>query len=108
MINLITSVVYFIILLALVYGVNGNVTWILLAKAFTSLIAIILAFVLIPIKKKFSFQPQVFKELIKFGSPLQVNDILTFFFQRIDSVVVAAFLGPADLALYEVARNISG
>ena len=106
MINLITSVVYFIILLALVYGVNGNVTWILLAKAFTSLIAIILAFVLIPIKKKFSFQPQVFKELIKFGSPLQVNDILTFFFQRIDSVVVAAFLGPADLALYEVARKI--
>ena len=97
---------YFIILLALVYGVNGNVTWILLAKAFTSLIAIILAFVLIPIKKKFSFQPQVFKELIKFGSPLQVNDILTFFFQRIDSVVVAAFLGPADLALYEVARKI--
>ena len=57
-------------------------------------------------KKEVFFSTPGFKELIKFGSPLQVNDILTFFFQRIDSVVVAAFLGPADLALYEVARKI--
>jgi O-antigen/teichoic acid export membrane protein len=47
-----------------------------------------------------------FKELMKFGYPLQINDVLGFIYSRIDTVAVAIFLGPVDIATYEVARKI--
>ena len=82
----------------LVSRLNGNITLLILARVLSSFLACILAFVFIPIRKRISFQMDVFKELIKFGYPLQINDILGFIYNRIDTVAVAIFLGPVDIA----------
>ena len=100
------SATYFVFLLVIVYKLNGNVTWLIFAKAISSLIACVAAFTFIPIKKSFSFHFDAFKELMKFGYPLQINSILHFTFSRIDTIVIAAFLGPTEVALYEVARKL--
>lgn len=48
----------------------------------------------------------VAKELLRFGLPLQVNTFLTFIFSRGDTMLIGMLMGPADTALYEVARRI--
>jgi len=96
----------FILLFVVVYVLKGGITWLILAKTFSSFIACTFAFLSIPIKKRLFFHWNFFKELIKFGFPLQINDILSFINSRIDTLVVAALLGPSGIALYEIARKI--
>jgi O-antigen/teichoic acid export membrane protein len=102
----IASLINLFFILMLVYMVKGDMTWLILARAFSSFLACIYAFFSIPIKKRFSFKVDAFKELIRLGFPIQINDILGFVFNRIDTIAVAAFLGPAQIASYEVARKI--
>ncbi len=105
--DLISSSLNFLLLLALVYGINsGSITWLILIKVVSSFLACMFAFISIPVKKKITFDFDKFKELIMFGFPLQLNDVLSFISTRIDTLVVAALLGPAEVAYYEVARKI--
>jgi len=103
--NAIESVT-FLVLLVIVYRINGNITLLFLARITSSCVTSIIAFVFIPIKKRIFFQRSAFMELMKFGFPLQINDIMGFIYSQIDKVAVAVFLGPADIAAYEVARKI--
>jgi O-antigen/teichoic acid export membrane protein len=80
--------------------------WLVLAKVFSSFTACIFAYLSIPLKKRFSLRAVYFKDLIRFGFPLQINDILGFINSRVDTLVVAALLGSAGIAFYEVARKI--
>jgi O-antigen/teichoic acid export membrane protein len=104
--DLIASFINLILLFLLVYLIKGNITYLILAKAISSFLSCVYAFVSIPIKKKCSFQLDIFKELIRFGFPLQITDTVWFVSNRIDTFVVAALLGPVNIALYEVARKI--
>ncbi len=63
-------------------------------------------FVSIPVKKRLLIQPVVAKGIIKFGYPLQINDILSYFYSRIDTLMIAALLAPANIAYFEIARKI--
>jgi O-antigen/teichoic acid export membrane protein len=101
----ITSCMY-LALVIVIYIINGEITLLILARAFSTLLACLYAFFSIPIKKRLSFQMGTFKQLIKFGYPLQINDIMSFIYSRIDTLSVAMFLGPTEIATYEVARKI--
>lgn len=105
LVNTISSIT-FLVLIIILCAMNGDIHLLILARVFSSLLASVIAFILIPIKKRFIFDAAIFKELIKFGYPLQINGILTFIFNRIDSLAIAVYLQPADLAMYEVARKI--
>jgi O-antigen/teichoic acid export membrane protein len=102
----IASLINFGLLVVLVYVLNGDITWLIVARFFSSFLACVFAFTAIPIKKRISFDVTSFKELMKFGLPLQLNGILNFIYSRIDTIMIAALLGPAEIALYEVARKI--
>jgi O-antigen/teichoic acid export membrane protein len=102
----IVSLSNFGLLVVLVYVLNGDITWLIVARFFSSLLSCAFAFAAIPIKKRISFDVTLFKELIKFGLPLHINSILNFIYSRIDTIVIAALLGPAEIAIYEVARKI--
>jgi O-antigen/teichoic acid export membrane protein len=104
--DLITSSMNFLLLLVLVYLIRGNIILLMLIRAFSSFLACVFAFFSIPIRKRLSFQIEAFKKLIKFGYPFQIKDIFGFISSRIDTLVVAALLGPVDIAVYEVARRI--
>jgi O-antigen/teichoic acid export membrane protein len=101
----IASSVY-LIFVVLVYVINGDITLLILARAFSSFLACVYAFVSVPIRKRIVFHVDAFKELMGFGYPLQINNIMTFIYSRIDTIAVAMFLGPAEIATYEVARKI--
>lgn len=59
-----------------------------------------------PIKKQLEFHFNMLKGVLAFGFPLQINDILTFIYHRIDTLIIGALLGSADIAYYEIARRI--
>lgn len=46
------------------------------------------------------------RSLLSFGAPLQANYLLSFTYQRIDTLLIALFLGPTQVAFYEIARRI--
>ena len=95
-----------ILYVILIYVIHTPLYGFLLAGAFSTILACLYAILSIPIRKKIAIQVEALKELVRFGYPLQVNDLLHFIYSRIDTVAVAAFLGPAEIALYEVARKI--
>lgn len=98
--------VNFILILALVYFIKGDIHTLLLTRVLSGILSIIYAYFSVPIKKKLIFTRSLFKELIKFGYPLQINSILTFIYTRIDTIMIGAMLGAADIAFYENARTI--
>jgi len=103
--DLITSSMY-LILLILVCSINGDITLLILARIFAAFLTCIYSFISIPIRKRISFRMDVFKDLMRFGYPLQINNIMAFIYSRVDTIAVAMFLGPAAVAAYEVARKI--
>ncbi|MGB1285920.1 MAG: oligosaccharide flippase family protein, partial [Aggregatilineales bacterium] len=46
------------------------------------------------------------RQMLKFGFPLQINYLLSFIYQRIDTFLIGIFLGPTEVAYYEIARRI--
>lgn len=55
---------------------------------------------------KLEFEIEVLKRMLIFAFPLHINYILTFIFTRIDTFIISALLGPAEVAFYEIARRI--
>lgn len=104
--DLVASLSNFTLVLVVIFIINGSINVLVLMRVFSAILAGIVALIFIPIRKTVSFRFDTFKELMKFGYPLQINDFLSFIFLRIDTIVIAAFLGPAEIALYEVARKI--
>lgn len=56
--------------------------------------------------KRLQFDRAHLAKIIHFGWPLQVNDVLNFVFSNMGSLTVAAFLGPAEVALLSVAGKV--
>lgn len=69
-------------------------------------IAGVYMFVSIPVRKYLLIEIPLMKSIIKFGFPLQLNDIVSYFYGRIDTLMIAAMLPVADIAYFEVARKI--
>lgn len=97
--NLVGVVVF---VLWLQYGAIG----LIYARAISLFISLTFIYVNLPISKRIEFQRDTLREMLVFGFPLQINDILTFVFKRIDTILVGVLLGPAGVGLYEVARKI--
>jgi O-antigen/teichoic acid export membrane protein len=104
--ELIASFINFILIVILVLFLHQGVLGLLLAKTISLGVACVYAYSSIPLPKKFEFHLNLLKSVLRFGFPLQLNDILTFFYLRIDTLMVGALLGPAAIAYYEIARKI--
>ncbi len=70
------------------------------------LIAGVYMFVSIPVRKYLLIEISLMKDIIKFGFPLQLNDILSYFYNSIDTWMIAALLPTADIAYFSIARRI--
>ena len=55
---------------------------------------------------KLQLQMSVFKDAVKFGFPLYLNNMLNFFHYRVSIFIMGIMLTPASIAYYEVAMKI--
>ena len=104
--DLMTSALNLLLLLAFVFFLKVGVVELILARALAVFAGGVFAYFSIPIKKKFVLRPDTIRELARFGLPLQLNDILSFIYTRIDTLIIGVLLGPAEIAIYEIARKI--
>jgi O-antigen/teichoic acid export membrane protein len=89
-------------LIVLKKDLSGLIFAFLLAFA----VAIVFQYSVLPVKRRFSFDLRIFKEIFKFGIPLGLNNILTFIYARVDRFLLGAMIGPIGVAYYDVASRI--
>lgn len=97
--NLGLIVVFLAILRA---GLEG----LLLATLLTSAGVVLLRVALIPLPKRLRFDWPLTREMIRFGLPLQANNILTFISQRLDMLLLGALATPTTVAYLGMASKI--
>ncbi len=97
-----------VLLVGLVIGIAGkSVTGIALAMAASYALAVIWLMAALPRGGRWRWQAPVAWRCLKFSVPLYANSLLTFAFQRFDTVVLLALLhSPGAVALYEVAKRV--
>jgi len=83
-------------------GVEGYI----LATVISLTLAAALRYAAIPGPKKLAMDTGLIKRILKFGLPLQGNEVLTFFFQRVDVLLVGMLMDPTHVAYLAVAGRI--
>lgn len=84
------------------YGLEGRILARMIALGSSILIAVLFT----RMKIKLQLDIKLLMEMLRFSFPLFINMILTFFFQRADTFIIGGFMGPAEIAIYEIARKI--
>ena len=104
--NLISSAVAFVLLVILVLVFKLGLIGLVYSRLAAFCLSDLYLFSCMPVKRRLKCDLQILKKLVKFGSPLQVNDVFSFLFGRLDTLVIGSLLGPTQIAYYELARKI--
>ena len=70
------------------------------AKGISLLFGIFVRLFYIPTKINLGFNKEIISKVFKFGLPLQVNDVLSYLIEQLDSLLVASLMDPINLCLY--------
>ncbi|MEM9952747.1 MAG: flippase [Chloroflexota bacterium] len=104
--NTISSMVNFGGILLFVLYFQLGLVGLILAKLASRVIAYGYALLSANLDLRLELDVPILKKLLIFGFPLQINYIMSFIFQRMDVFLIATFLGPLQVGLYEIARRI--
>lgn len=104
--NILVSISSFLSVVAFVVWLDMGLAGRIYALILSRILGLILACYLVKFRLLPTFSLKIMKRLFKFGFPLYINQILSLVFIRIDTMIIAALLGPADIALYEIAKKI--
>jgi O-antigen/teichoic acid export membrane protein len=80
----------------------------ILIEIVTTAMAFVLQIFMVPMKQliNFSSNLDVYKKILKFSFPLYLNNLLTFTYDRVHFFILAIYLNPVSVALYDVANKI--
>lgn len=84
------------------WGLEG----LILATVIAQGITVICRLLMIPVKLAPELDRDLIRRMVRFGAPLQGNDILTFISQRLDVMILGALISPAAVAYLGVATKI--
>jgi O-antigen/teichoic acid export membrane protein len=104
--DFISSCLNFVLIIVLVLWLKQGILGLLLAKVISMSVACLYAYLALPVPKRIEFRLELLRPVLMFGFPLQLNDVLSFVYLRIDTLMLGAMLGPKAIAYYEVARRI--
>jgi O-antigen/teichoic acid export membrane protein len=83
-----------------------HVTGIIYAFLVASIVSTMYQYFSLPFKRRLLFEQTEFVKLFRFGFPLGLNSILTFFFTRIDRFMIGILMSPIGVAYYDVAAKL--
>jgi O-antigen/teichoic acid export membrane protein len=85
---------------------NGGLRELIDAKLISMAVGLVMVYLALPTRYRPQLHRDTLAKLLRFGFPLQINDVLSFIFTRIDTILIGALLGTVGVAYYEVARRI--
>ncbi len=100
------SILKFVLIVIFIVWLNLGIIGLIYARVISQLLTCLYKFWVIPVQKRIEINIGILKEMIIFGFPLLLNNVFSFGYQRFDSLFIGALLGPAEIALYEIARKI--
>jgi O-antigen/teichoic acid export membrane protein len=101
-----SGVLNFGLVLLFLLILNLDVEGLILATILSLSVAALLRYWMIPTPKALAFDLDLIRQILRFGLPLQGNDVFTFIIQRIDILILGALMSPAHIAYLEVASKI--
>lgn len=104
--NTVASGMNFILTTLLVLVLDSGALGLVYARIISLAMAAIYMLTQTPLSKKFQVDFTLLARMIRFGLPLQANYLMTFFFLRLDTLIIATLLGPTQVAYFEIARKI--
>ena len=104
--NAITGVTRFVLVIILIVVFKAGILGLMAAEIGAQAGGLVFAYTGIPIQKRIEIDPHMIRKMLKFGFPLQLNDILTIIAGRVDTLIIGILLGPADVAYYSIANKI--
>lgn len=105
-VDVIASVLNFSLIMLFVLVMEMGLMGLIYARCISIGAAFVYGFLRLPAQKRFEMDRVLLRRMLRFGTPLLANDILSFVYTRIDTLVIGALLGPAEIAYYEIARRI--
>jgi O-antigen/teichoic acid export membrane protein len=88
------------------WPLQGGLSHLAGATALSYALAVGLMFAALPGGAFPRFDWPAYRECLEFSWPLYVNQLLTFFYQRFDTVLVTSFLGVSAAAVYEMVKHL--
>ncbi len=104
--DLLAGLLNLALVIALVVFLKLGFRGLIAAKVLSSVLSCVYLYFSIPVRNRLQLDLEKLKEMLVFGTPLQINDVLTLVFRRVDSLVIGVLLGPTEIAYYEIARKI--
>jgi O-antigen/teichoic acid export membrane protein len=104
--NAITGITRFVLVITLVLALKAGILGLLAAEIGALLGGLLFAYIGIPVRKQLVIDSHALRKMLRFGFPLQFNDILTLIASRVDTLIIGVLLGPAEVAYYGIANKI--
>jgi O-antigen/teichoic acid export membrane protein len=101
-----TGVLNFGLVLLFLLVLNLDVHGLILASILSLSAAALLRYRMIPTPKALAFDRDLIRRILRFGLPLQGNEVLSFIIRRVDVLILGALMSPAHIAYLEVAFKI--
>jgi O-antigen/teichoic acid export membrane protein len=93
-------------IVVLVPGLQLGVVAVAWAKLASLLVGVAIGLLAVPLREFLRWDASLLREILRFGLPLQLNDVLGYAALRLDAVLVAALLGPTGVVYLELARRL--
>lgn len=108
LIAMVTSVLNSAMIIVFVLLLKASFTGLVFAQIISQGFACLALYQAIPGPKRLQLHRAHLLQVIRFGWPLQVNDVLSFVFGNAGSLITAALMGPGDVALLSMAARLPG
>lgn len=102
----VASMAQVVLVYLFVWHWDGGVVALTLAMAASYAIALVLLWTGLGFGGKPVFDGHLYRESVAFSIPLWANQLMSFFHQRFDTVLVASLAGVAPAAVYEMIKRI--
>jgi len=105
-IEFVTNVIELLVLGIAIFVFHHGLDGLIYAKIISSALYVVMGYLKSHFRHNWNMDMPVLKELLRFGFPLQMQYLLDFSFNRMDTMIIGSFLGTAGIAYYEIARKI--
>lgn len=105
-VGLISSISNLLLIVGFVLLVDQGLVSVIYAKIISTAISYAFAFIALSTELGGVFRSNILKRMLAFGLPLQLQYFMGFAYSRLDTFIIGALLGPAQVGYYSVAQRI--
>jgi lipopolysaccharide exporter len=104
--QIILSCLNLALMVCFLHTFNNGLLSLILARLISLPAVLLYQMVAVTVRLKRVFDKRTIKDLIVFGFPLGLNNMLSFVFMRLDTLMIGAYLSPIGVAYYGAASKL--